>query len=654
MVMLIVVITSFYTSNIALGQNLERLTYNNPDLVVDLKVGLRGWPLPLDYNKNGLTDLIVVCTDVPYDGAYLFTNTGRMDTVSGMPLFSSSKRLGDARKYLRPNNRLDRAANVCISYFNGSPIVTTPGNKYPDFINTVFERPEALPLGKAFHGLDRTNVRANQWKYVDFDGNGILDLVVGIGFWGEYRGGSYDANGQWTAGPLKGYVHVFRNKGSNEVPVYDEPYKLKTTDGTYIDVFGWPSPMFADFTGDGKLDLLCGEFRDGFTFYKNVGTRKAPLYSSGRALTYKGHPLKMDLTMVIPVDYDFTGDGNIDLIVGDEAGRVALMKHTGEVEDGMPVYLPPQYFQQEANEVNFGVLATPVGFDWNGNGRDDIIAGNSEGQIGFIENLGGFPPKWAAPELLTAGGKVIRIMAGPNGSIQGPAEEKWGYTNLSVADWNNDKLPDLIVNSIWGKIVWYENIGKRNEPKLAPAKPIMVEWEKEIPKPAWNWWNPEGNSLVTQWRTTPTAIDWTGDGLTDLIVLDHEGYVALFQREKKGAELVLLPGKRVFQLEGETGPMRLNDESFGGSGRRKVSVVDFDLDGRKDILLDGENAIFYKNIGEEKGITVFREMGELDKRILAGHSTSPTTIDLNKDGIPELLIGGEDGFFYYCNNPFIK
>jgi len=61
----------------------------------------------------------------------------------------------------------------------------------------------------------------------------------------------------------------------------------------------------------------------------------------------------------------------------------------------------------------------------------DIVSGNSAGYIGFIENLSGpgvGAPKWAAPKYLEADGKRLRIMAGPNGSIQGPAEAKWGYT----------------------------------------------------------------------------------------------------------------------------------------------------------------------------------------------------------------------------------
>jgi hypothetical protein len=47
-------------------------------------------------------------------------------------------------------------------------------------------------------------------------------------------------------------------------------------------------------------------------------------------------------------------------------------------------------------------------------------------------------------------------------------------------------------------------------------------------------------------------------------------------------------------------------------------------------------------------------MGMVDNRILAGHTTSPTVVDWNKDGIPDLLVGAEDGFLYYMRNPHTK
>ena len=249
----------------------------------------------------------------------------------------------------------------------------------------------------------------------------------------------------------------------------------------------------------------------------------------------------------MPVSLDWDKDGDIDLVVGDEDGRVAFVENTGKISDKMPLFASPKYFRQKAEHVKFAALATPFSTDWDDDGDEDLICGNSAGYIAFIENLeNGETPKWANPELLEDENWVIRVQARENGSIQGPCEAKWGYTTLSVADWNNDGLKDLIVNSIWGKVVWFENTGSRGKPRLGNEQPIQVQWKEKVPKPEWFWWNPEPNTLATQWRTTPNAIDWNRDGLTDLIMLDQEGFLAYYQRFKKDDTLLLHPGKRIF------------------------------------------------------------------------------------------------------------
>ena len=43
-------------------------------------------------------------------------------------------------------------------------------------------------------------------------------------------------------------------------------------------------------------------------------------------------------------------------------------------------------------------------------------------------------------------------------------------------------------------------------------------------------------------------------------------------------------------------------------------------------------------------------MGNVNERILAGHTTCPTPIDWRGDGTPELLLGAEDGHFYRMAN----
>ena len=431
-----------------------------------------------------------------------------------------------------------------------------------------------------------------------------------------------------------------------------------------MDVYGMPSPNFADFDGDGDLDLICGEFFDGFTWFENVGSGTEPSYKTGVHLKHGGSKIAMHVQMITPVAVDWDGDADVDLVVGDEDGRVALVENTGKTDDnGVPLFLPPAYFQQEAGDLKFGALVTPFAIDWDGDGDGDLVCGNTSGNIGFIENLdGGNPPKWAKPVLLEAGGEVIHVQAGRNGSIQGPAEAKWGYTVLNVADWNHDGLLDLVVNDIWGKVTVFEGNGTVTSPKLAKPKPIKVGWTGKPPKPEWNWWNPGLGELVTQWRTTPCVLDWNQDGLNDLVMLDTEGYLAFFERKKQGGELALLPGERIFRIVSEKtdrkfqptekgGLLRLTDGVAGASGRRKLCFADWDGDGDLDLFANSVNTDYFENVGQEGGITNFTYHGKVGPRKLAGHTTSPTTVDWDNDGIPDLLMGAEDGRFYLHPNP---
>jgi hypothetical protein len=366
--------------------------------------------------------------------------------------------------------------------------------------------------------------------------------------------------------------------------------------------------------------------------------------------------------MIVPTTADWDKDGDMDLIIGIEDGRVVFLENTGKKDADGPVFKMPEYIQQEPEYLKFGALVTPFSTDWDNDGDEDLICGNTAGHIGFIENLGGgATPKWAKPVYLEADGETILILAGENGSIQGPAEQKWGYTTLSVADWNGDGLKDIIYNSIWGKVEWFENVGTKNRPKLAKSKPIEVEWPGTNPKPAWNWWSPEGNNLATQWRTIPYAIDWNSDGLMDLIMLDHEGYLCFWERFKEKRKLKLKPGQRIFTAEenseftnqftnDDNGLLRLNTREAGGSGRRKFCIVDWDRDGKLDIIVNSVNVNFLRNKGIKNGLTVLENMGQLSEKTLAGHTTSPTIVDWNKNGIPDLLIGAEDGHFYLLEN----
>lgn len=623
------------------GQQLRPLRYQNEDLTVDLGVGLWAWPLPIDYDRDGDWDLVVTCPDKPFNGTYLFEN---QQGALKFPVFERPRRISGGSQ------------NVQISFVDKQPRVLGPAREFHEFLSKGLDVSRPLPVPERIHelvGARSSKIRANQWKSCDYDADGDQDLIVGVGDWSDYGwDDAFNANGQWTHGPLHGFVYLIPNEGSDDQPSYGAAEKL-LADGKAVDVYGRPSPNLADFDGDGDLDLLCGEFLDAFTYFQNTGSRAAPQLAKGRRLENDGKTIRMDLQMIVPVAVDWDGDGDQDLIVGDEDGRVALVEHTGEVLDELPVFRQPVYFQQRADLVKCGALSTPFGIDWDGDGDDDILSGNTAGHIVFFENLGvardpSGTPRWAAPRKLTAAGREIRFQAGPNGSIQGPCEAKWGYTTLTAGDWNHDGLPDIVANSIWGKVVWFKNVGTRKAPSLAAQQDVQVQWPSDPPKPAWTWWSPQAKQLVTQWRTTPVITDWNGDGLNDLLMLDHEGFLAFYERQRQSGQLVLLPPRRIV-VDPSGQPLRLNQRAAGGSGRRKLCVVDWDNDGLLDVLANSRNADWWRQLRQQpsrKTITL-RNEGSLDERMISSHTTSPTTVDFNQNGVVDLIVGAEDGHFYY-------
>ena len=133
-------------------------------------------------------------------------------------------------------------------------------------------------------------------------------------------------------------------------------------------------------------------------------------------------------------------------------------------------------------------------------------------------------------------------------------------------------------------------------------------------------------------------------------MLDIEGYLAYFERGSKDGALTLKSPRRAF-LDAKGDPLRLNPKSAGGSGRRKLAVCDWNSDGNFDWLLNSKNADLMLQSppasSDSDKTWRFEYSGSLADKNIEGHDVSPTTIDLDSDGVRDFLGGAEDGRMYY-------
>ena len=137
------------------------------------------------------------------------------------------------------------------------------------------------------------------------------------------------------------------------------------------------------------------------------------------------HPKADQYTKIHLADWD--RDGLKDLLVGHSTGEFLLYRNKGS--KGKPVFTAPVTIRPE--EDTFPLRPSPHLFDWDGDGKRDLLVGADSGKVYFYRNVGKDDAlRFKKGVLLTAGGEPLAVGK---------------RTRLHVTDWNNDGVPDLLV-----------------------------------------------------------------------------------------------------------------------------------------------------------------------------------------------------------------
>ena len=215
-----------------------------------------GTSAPVDMDRDGNLDLIVSCPDNPFNGIWYFRNL----RTNADPLFDRGLWLGPAKKDL-----VAAAANG-----DGKVDLVFSGGYYSDVAANLLSKPVKVDLPRSMH-IGRDDL----WHPVDWDGDGNIDFLTGVSDWRDYGwDDAFNSKGEWTRGPLHGYIYFHRNLGTSGIR-YAEPVKLQAG-GREIDQYGrHPQPRGLGRrrrSGPARLNFI-----DTVTLFGNDGSRRHPV-----------------------------------------------------------------------------------------------------------------------------------------------------------------------------------------------------------------------------------------------------------------------------------------------------------------------------------------------------------------------------------------
>jgi hypothetical protein len=629
----------------------------------------------LDWNSDGKNELVD-------SGGDVFTYGFEGSLPNGTPIVDRGLRWGQMSR--APHREEQTDVGLCgrvitSGDFNGDhkvEVILAPRgySKTPTVVFSLKDgaprqRSQGLPLKIIGPTLAQGTDPTATWgkalmTAMDWDGDGRLDLVAAdqdnrgyqpidpvTGRVPEDARERYTRSGIWKGKEPVWSLHLLRNTGAAG--------RLEFSYEGLIELPGKlpGGPLCAVDLEDPKAGLLIlGYYGDLWHLPLLEPGRKPKWGRLEELCSLQGAPFTRNANMTSLAVGSLDHSKQYDIFAGDISSNVYWCRYYGKDRSGRPIYDTPKKIKQRDPHVNGGKFSVLTLGDWRGTGTPDLLVGSLEGYIFWYKTLSTKPLHFAPPERVRLGDQEIRRVAKPNpaagyhwGSSQGPSDGfNGGYSNPVLADWDGDGLLDLLVGDMIGLYDWYPNRGTRNQPKLSYPFRLRVN----------------GEPLYGPWRVQPGVADFTGDGLPELIAMDLDLDLALYRRLGHQDHSALLPGEKLRYRDGATIKTHGVYTPGGGDGRgrTKIQVVDWNRDGKWDLLLGvgpqpgsaflGSYVMISLNVGTNAQPSFRRPVPLLfDPRGAPlqfwRHAAHPAAVDWDGDGQWELLVGADQGFVWY-------